>query len=60
MWTLTTLTGYCMGMWCTVSFNPGFPTWEACDAERAAIIATNIPADDTVIVVKCTPNSKSN
>ncbi|QLB38280.1 hypothetical protein phiGT1_68 [Sulfitobacter phage phiGT1] len=55
MWTLTVLTGYCMGVWCTVDYNKGFPSWDACNAERAAIIAADNPDDDTVIVVKCTP-----
>jgi len=56
MWDLVLLTGYCMGLWCTVSTTPGFETWEACDRERAAIVATQLVPDDTVVIAQCEPN----
>lgn len=61
MFTLSILTGYCLGTWCTASHTHGFETWADCHRERLAIVQQSTVPSDVILIVRCatTKNSDS-
>ena len=59
MWTLTIYVGYCLGMWCVISESTGFPSYEACAAERLAIIDTMQKQPSKTVLIRWSPAPSS-
>lgn len=58
MFTLSILTGYCLGSWCTVSYSDGFETWADCHRERLAVVQQSTVPSDAILVARCAPTKK--